>query len=157
MDATVLLTGATGYIGGRLLRRFEEGGRAVRCLVRKPERLAERAATTAVVQGDCLDEASLSRAMAGVHTAYYLVHSMAEGPHFADMDRRAAVNFNRAAARACVRRIIYLGGLTGDNGSLSPHLKSRGGNRRHPARQRSAGHRVSCIHRRRGREPCRSR
>lgn len=125
MDATVLLTGATGYIGGRLLRRFEEGGRVARCLVRKPERLAERAATTAVVQGDCLDEASLSRAMAGVHTAYYLVHSMAEGPYFAEMDRRAALNFSRAAARAGVRRIIYLGGLTGDDGSLSPHLKSR--------------------------------
>jgi uncharacterized protein YbjT (DUF2867 family) len=70
VDATVLLTGATGYIGGRLLRRFEEGGRTVRCLVRQAERLAERAVTTEVVQGDCLDEASLGRALAGVHTGY---------------------------------------------------------------------------------------
>ena len=81
--------------------------------------------TTEVVQGDCLDEASLDRALAGVHSAYYLVHSMGGGSDFADVDRRAADNFGRAAARAGVRRIIYLGGLTGDVGSLSTHLKSR--------------------------------
>jgi uncharacterized protein YbjT (DUF2867 family) len=125
MDANVLLTGATGYIGGRLLRRFEEGGRAVRCLARRPETLRASAPTTEIVKGDCLDEASLDRALAGVQAAYYLVHSMEAGAAFDDVDRRAAANFARAAARAGVRRIIYLGGLGDDPASLSPHLKSR--------------------------------
>jgi uncharacterized protein YbjT (DUF2867 family) len=125
MEATVLVTGATGYIGGRLLRRFEEGGRAVRCLARQPNRLGATRATTEVVQGDCLDEASLDRALAGLHSAYYLVHSMSGGSDFADVDRRAAANFGRAAARAGMRRIVYLGGLTDEIGALSAHLKSR--------------------------------
>lgn len=121
----VLLTGATGYIGGRLLRHLEEGGRAVRCLARTPDRVPARAAGTTVIQGDCLDEASLDRALAGVHSAYYLVHSMAAGPDFAETDRRAAASFGRAAARAGVRRIVYLGGLAADAPSLSKHLRSR--------------------------------
>lgn len=125
MSAVILLTGATGYIGGRLLRRFEGGGRAVRCLARHPERLGCRAPNTEVLEGDCLDEASLDRALAGVHSAYYLVHSMGGRSYFADVDRRAADNFGRAAARACVQRIVYLGGLTGSAGSLSTHLQSR--------------------------------
>src|SRR3954451_25065169 len=125
MDANVLLTGATGYIGGRLLRRFEERGRAVRCLVRQPSRLAGARATTEVVQGDCFDESSLDRAFAGVQAAYYLVHSMAGAAAFAEMDRRAADNFGRAAARAGVRRIVYLGGLTDGTETSSAHLKSR--------------------------------
>ena len=125
MPARVLLTGATGYIGGRLLRRFEEGGRAVRCLARQPARLGATGPATEVLQGDCLDEASLDRALAGVHVAYYLVHSMAGGSDFATVDRRAADTFGRAAARAGVRRIIYLGGLTDDIGSPSAHLRSR--------------------------------
>jgi uncharacterized protein YbjT (DUF2867 family)/ligand-binding SRPBCC domain-containing protein len=125
MTSSILLTGATGYIGGRLLRRFEEGGRAVRCLVREPSQLRATGSATEIVQGDCLEEASLDRALAGVHSAYYLVHSMGGGSDFAEVDRRAADNFGRAAARAGVRRIIYLGGLTGDVGSLSTHLKSR--------------------------------
>jgi uncharacterized protein YbjT (DUF2867 family) len=77
------------------------------------------------MEGDCLDEASLDRALVGVHCAYYLVHSMAVGAHFEDRDREAAANFGRAAARAGVKRIIYLGGLTDASGSLSAHLKSR--------------------------------
>jgi uncharacterized protein YbjT (DUF2867 family) len=125
MNTTVLLTGATGYIGGRLLRRLEEGGRAVRCLVRQASPLNATDPETEIVQGDCLDEASIDRAMEGVHTAYYLVHSMAHGADFADVDRRAAANFGRAAARAGVRRIVYLGGLTDTTAPLSAHLKSR--------------------------------
>jgi uncharacterized protein YbjT (DUF2867 family) len=125
MSETILLTGATGYIGGRLLRRFEESGRAVRCLARQPARLGAVRPTTDVVQGDCLDEASLDRALAGVHTAYYLVHSMDTGSGFAEVDRRAAGNFGRAATRASVRRIIYLGGLIDETGPSSAHLKSR--------------------------------
>jgi uncharacterized protein YbjT (DUF2867 family) len=125
MDAPVLLTGATGYIGGRLLRHFEGAGRPVRCLARNPERVRATRSTTEVVQGDCLDEASLDRALAGVDSAYYLVHSMSVGADFAEVDRQAAANFGRAAARAGVRRIIYLGGLADQAGSLSSHLQSR--------------------------------
>jgi uncharacterized protein YbjT (DUF2867 family) len=125
MNASILLTGATGYIGGRLLQSLEEGGHAVRCLARQPEKVAPTRPTTEVVAGDCLDEASLDRALVGVQSAYYLVHSMAAGPHFADLDRQAADNFGRAAARAGVRRIVYLGGLADDTGSLSAHLRSR--------------------------------
>jgi len=125
MDGTILITGATGYIGGRLLRRLEQHHRAVRCLVRQPARLGETRATTEILQGDCLDETTLDRALAGVDTAYYLVHSMAGGPDFADADRRAAENFGRAAAHAGVQRIVYLGGLIDAQGTLSAHLKSR--------------------------------
>src|SRR5215208_4311160 len=102
MSAGILLTGATGYVGGRLLRRLEEGGRQVRCVVRDRSRLGERPRSTEVVQGDCLDEASLDRGLAGVRSAYYLVHSMAGGGNFAELDRLAASNFGRAAARAGV-------------------------------------------------------
>ena len=125
MDAPVLLTGATGYIGGRLLRYFEGTGRPVRCLARHPERVRATRSTTEVVQGDCLDEASLDRALAGVDSAYYLVHSLSVGADFAAVDRQAATTFGRAAARAGVRRIIYLGGLADQAGSLSSHLQSR--------------------------------
>lgn len=124
MGCRVLLSGATGYIGGRLLRRFEEDGRAVRCLVRDPTRLVAPTSTE-VVEGDCLDEPSLARALEGIECAYYLVHSMAATANFADADRRAAGNFAGAAARAGVRRIIYLGGLADTSDTLSPHLKSR--------------------------------
>src|SRR5688572_29066603 len=125
MDAAVLLTGATGYIGGRLLRHFEEAGRPARCLARNPERVRATRSTTEAVQGDCLDEESLDLALAGVDSAYYLVHSMSVGADFAEVDRQAAANFGRAAARAGVRRIIYLGGLADQVGSLSSHLQSR--------------------------------
>ena len=122
---SILLTGATGYIGGLLLRRLEDDGRRVRCLVRDRTRLKSPVASTEVIEGDCLDERSLDRALIGIHSAYYLVHSMGSGADFADRDRRAAENFGRAAARAGVRRIIYLGGLTDDTSVLSAHLKSR--------------------------------
>ncbi|HQZ40465.1 MAG TPA: SDR family oxidoreductase [Vicinamibacterales bacterium] len=125
MKAQVLLTGATGYVGGRLLRQFEEDGRSVRCLARDTTRLPATDPAIEVVQGDVLDESSLDRAFIGVETAYYLVHSMAGKADFADADRRAADNFGRAAARAGVQRIVYLGGLTGGPGTLSAHLQSR--------------------------------
>jgi lipocalin/uncharacterized protein YbjT (DUF2867 family)/ligand-binding SRPBCC domain-containing protein len=124
-ESPILLTGATGYIGSRLLRDLEAGGRPVRCLARQPARVAVSRATTEVVAGDCLDAGSLDAAMAGVGQAFYLVHSMASGARFAALDREAAVNFGRAARRAGVRRIIYLGGLAHDADGLSAHLKSR--------------------------------
>lgn len=120
----ILLTGATGYVGGRLLRALEAKGYGVRCLARNPAVLRRRvAATTEVVEGDCLDPASLHLAMSGIDTAYYLVHSMGANGSFEETDRVAAVNFGTAAKEAGVSRIVYLGGL-GD-GSLSPHLRSR--------------------------------
>jgi uncharacterized protein YbjT (DUF2867 family) len=122
---TVLLTGATGYIGGRLLQRLEALDRSVRCLTRRPEVLAGRgAARTQIIAGDLLDPESLVAAMDGVQDAYYLVHSMGGAGEFEQLDRQAATNFATAASGAGVARIIYLGGL-GTGPDLSPHLASR--------------------------------
>jgi uncharacterized protein YbjT (DUF2867 family) len=122
----VLLTGATGYIGGRLLKSLERAGRPVRCLARRPEFLKPRVdPTTEVVKADCLDRSSLDAAMAGVHSAYYLVHSMGSTGQFEKEDRQAARNFASAARHAGVRRIIYLGGLGEADRELSSHLRSR--------------------------------
>ena len=122
----ILVTGATGYVGGRLLRSLEAAGRRVRCLARRPEFLRDRVGpTTEVMQGDVLHAGSLGRAMTGVTTAYYLVHSMGSSGEFEAEDRQGAKNFGEAARAAGVRRIIYLGGLGGGTGRLSPHLRSR--------------------------------
>jgi uncharacterized protein YbjT (DUF2867 family) len=122
----VLLTGATGYIGGRLLKELEARGRRVRCLARHPEFLRPRlAATTELVQGDALEPATLEHALEGVDTAYYLVHSMHGGAGFREKDREAARNFGQAARAAGVRRIVYLGGLGNADQPLSAHLRSR--------------------------------
>ena len=122
----VLLTGATGYVGGRLLKALEQRGVSVRCLARHPEFLQSRVApNTEVMQGDCLDKASLAEAMSGVECAYYLVHSMGSHGKFEEQDRQAASNFAEAAREAGVRRIIYLGGLGEKDPSLSAHLRSR--------------------------------
>lgn len=122
---TILLTGATGDIGGRLLRRLEEADRQVRCLIRRPEALTGRVGpSTQVVAGDLLDRESLVIPMSGVRTAYYLVHSMATPGDFEELDRRAASNFTSAARDAGVDRIVYLGGL-GSGDDLSAHLASR--------------------------------
>jgi lipocalin/uncharacterized protein YbjT (DUF2867 family)/ligand-binding SRPBCC domain-containing protein len=125
MRALILLTGASGYIGSRLLRVIEEGGVRVRCLARHPGRIVPGRASTEVVAGDCLDEASVDASMIGVDQAYYLVHSMDSGRSFVERDREAAANFGRAASRAGVRRIIYLGGLGAEQDALSAHLQSR--------------------------------
>ena len=122
----VLLTGATGYVGGRLLRALAGRGRRVRCLARRPEALSPRVpAGTEVVPGDCLRRETLDAALAGVHVAYYLVHSMAAGAAFEEQDRLAARNFAEAARAAGVRKIVYLGGLGEAGAGLSPHLRSR--------------------------------
>jgi len=121
----ILVAGATGYVGGRLLRVLEAKGHRLRCLTRRPEFLRPRVLpSTEVVKGDVLDSDSLGAALEGVDTAYYLVHSMAAGRDFAEVDRQAGEAFAAAARRAGVRRIIYLGGL-GSGTHLSPHLASR--------------------------------
>jgi uncharacterized protein YbjT (DUF2867 family) len=123
----ILLTGATGYIGGRLLKALEEKEYSIRCLTRRPENLLPRVGShTVVVPGDILNESALFEAMEGIDTAYYLVHSMAETEDYAERDRRAAQLFGETARRAKVKRIIYLGGLADpDSPLLSPHFKSR--------------------------------
>ena len=121
----ILLTGATGYVGGRLLAALEEAGRQVRCLARRPEHLAGRVGPgTEVMAGDVLDPASLERALAGADIAYYLVHSMGSTGDFERDDRIGAEAFARASRAAGVQRIVYLGGL-GSGDDLSPHLRSR--------------------------------
>lgn len=122
----VLITGATGYIGGRLVPVLERAGVRLRCLARRPSSLASRVAeTTEVVAGDLLEPASLDRALAGVDVAYYLVHSMGAHGDYLEKDRAAARNFGDAAQRAGVRRIVYLGGLAATGEELSRHLESR--------------------------------
>ena len=126
-EGTILVTGATGYIGGRLVPRLLGLGRRVRCLVRDPDRVQGRPwrSQVEVAAGDVLDKASLVPALAGVETAYYLVHSMAGGADYQQRDIVAAGRFAEAARDAGVARIIYLGGLAGGKPDLSEHLRSR--------------------------------
>jgi uncharacterized protein YbjT (DUF2867 family) len=121
----ILLTGATGYIGGRLLSALERHGQSVRCLSRRPEALRSRIGErTTLAAGDVLDATSLEPAFVGVSAAYYLVHSMGSRESFEHLDRKGAANFAAAAREAGVTRIVYLGGLGGGH-ALSAHLASR--------------------------------
>jgi uncharacterized protein YbjT (DUF2867 family) len=120
----ILLTGATGYVGGRLLEALEAEGCEVRCLAREPSYARAIAARTEVVRGDVLDADSLEAAFEDIDAAYYLIHSMGSQGDFEERDRQGARNFAEAARRAGVERIIYLGGL-GAGSDLSPHLRSR--------------------------------
>jgi uncharacterized protein YbjT (DUF2867 family) len=123
----VLVTGASGYIGGRLVPRLLEEGWSVRVLTRRPRSLAGRpwASSVEVAQGDVSSASDLDAALRGIQVAFYLVHSMDDRPDFAQRDREAAGTFARAAAQAGVCRIVYLGGLHPAGDELSHHLASR--------------------------------
>jgi uncharacterized protein YbjT (DUF2867 family) len=122
----ILLTGATGYVGGQLLPLLARQGFRVRCLARKPQNLRVWLPPgVEVAQGDVLDAASLNRALAGVARAFYLIHSMGAAGDFAETDRRAAQLFGEAARTAGVKTVIYLGALADQASALSPHLRSR--------------------------------
>ena len=123
----VLVTGATGYIGGRLVGELLSSGYRVRCMVRDPQRLQGRswAQQVEIVSGDVLSPETLPPALSGVTLAYYLIHSMMGGADFHEKDRLAARNFALAARDASVQRLVYLGGLGDPQSELSEHLRSR--------------------------------
>ncbi|MET8952806.1 SDR family oxidoreductase [Streptomyces sp. NPDC004393] len=125
-----LVTGATGYIGGRLVPELLAAGHRVRCLARSPGKLRDHpwSGEVEVVAGDVTRAESVVAAMRGIDVAYYLVHALGTGGDFEDTDRTAARIFGERARAAGVRRIVYLGGLTPagvPERQLSPHLRSR--------------------------------
>ncbi len=123
----ILVTGATGYIGGRLVTELLARGYQVRVMVRRfsPE-LIQRFPGAEIAVADALDFSSLKTAMKGIHTAYYLIHSLLLGhKKFESVDSQAAVNFRKAAEEENIKRIVYLGGLGDTKTPLSPHLASR--------------------------------
>lgn len=122
----VLATGSSGYIGGRLVPRLIERGVEVRCIARDPSRLLGRGWDgVEFVQGDLVDRDAVAEAMQGVDVAYYLAHSMASEKSFRELDHEMATIFGEEAARAGVRRIVYLGGLGDPDKVHSKHLVSR--------------------------------
>jgi uncharacterized protein YbjT (DUF2867 family) len=122
-----LVTGATGYIGGRLVPRLLDAGYDVRCMTRSKSRLRDVpwAGRVEIAEADALDADALREAMAGVDVAYYLIHSIDTGSNFEDTDRQAAETFAAAAKETGVGWLVYLGGLAPDDEELSPHLRSR--------------------------------
>jgi uncharacterized protein YbjT (DUF2867 family) len=123
----ILVTGATGYIGGRLIKQLEARPEPLRCMARRPEVLQGRfAQSTEIVGGDVMNPSSLPAVLDGVDTAYYLIHSLGLSGDFEESEAEAARNFAGAAKAAGVRRLIYLGGLCNEQGAhYSPHMRSR--------------------------------
>ena len=124
-----LVTGSSGYIGGRLVPELLAAGYRVRCMARDPGKLSDRPWTddVEIAAADVMDAAAVRRALQDVDVAYYLIHSLGTGASFEERDRKAAGLFAEAAAAAGVRRIVYLGGIgPAAAADLSPHLRSRG-------------------------------
>jgi uncharacterized protein YbjT (DUF2867 family) len=122
----IMITGASGYVGGRLVGRIDRRRYHLRCLARRPGLVRDRLPDdVSVVEGDVLDKTGLAAALDGVDTAYYMIHSMGSTGDFEEQDRLAANNFAEAAKACNVRRIVYLGGLGDSRLELSPHLASR--------------------------------
>ena len=121
----ILVTGATGYVGGRVIPRLLEKGYAVRVLVRNATRLTGRewVNDVEVFEGDVLKKETLLPALDGISAAYYLIHSMSNHDNFHERDIKAAKNFATAAHEQDVQRIIYLGGLGDEDSDLSDHLR----------------------------------
>lgn len=127
-DKHSLVTGATGYIGSRLVPELLAAGHRVRCMTRNANRLRDQAwaGEVEIVQADVLDEPAVQSALDGIDVAYYLIHSMGSASNFASHDADGARIFARAAGAAGVSRVVYLGGIVpAGSQSLSPHLRSR--------------------------------
>jgi len=124
---SILVTGATGYIGGRLIPALIEKGFQVRCLVRDGRKISDRSwfRKVEIICGDVFETASMTKALEGIDVAYYLIHSMSAGKDFHQQDLKAAGNFSDAAEKAGVKQMIYLGALGNPDSDLSDHLRSR--------------------------------
>jgi uncharacterized protein YbjT (DUF2867 family) len=123
-----LVTGASGYIGGRLVPELLSAGYTVRCMARDPAKLSDRpwSGDVEITVADATDHSAVRRALQGVDVAYYLIHSLGRDASFERRDRTAAQTFATTAEAAGVQRIVYLGGIiSGQAGTLSPHLRSR--------------------------------
>ena len=125
--AKCLVTGATGYIGGRLIRELLAHGYRVRVLARKPERLKDHPwiDRVEVVSGDAHDVVALDKALDGIDVAYYLLHALMSKDDFEQEEKDIAHKFGEAAKKANIQRIVYLGGIIAQDEQLSPHLQSR--------------------------------
>jgi uncharacterized protein YbjT (DUF2867 family) len=127
VDKLILVTGATGYIASRLIPRLLEAGQRVRALAREPLQLKGRVwfDQIEIVQADVSSPSTLAHAFDGVHTAYYLIHNMSQGHGYISLELDAAGNFAKAAERASIAHIIYLGGLADSEQHIAPHMRSR--------------------------------